>query len=167
MERDINDKTVYRNYLAQYLFLIEDYELVKNQQHPTYRFVKDFYEAHKIRAKSFLKFYNRFKESGNKEDLLPQKRGPKYKTRRPLKFIENKVIDLRLKGNNRYEICHVLKPKLKQFTPSPSGVYNILRRYKLNRMTPKMKVNKRKIIKERIGELGHIDIHYLKKTIIK
>ena len=37
----------------------------------------------------------------------------------------------------------------------------------MNRLTPKIKENKRKIIKEKAGELGHIDCHYLSKSIIK
>lgn len=161
------DFTVHRYHQEKFIFLINDYELVKAKKHTKFKFVKDFYKTHNIRNKSFLKYYNRFKESGNKEDLFPQKRGPKYKTRRPLQFIENKVIELRVKGNNRYEIYNILKPKLKQFTPSPAGVYNILRRYNLNRLNPVIKTNRRRIIKEKIGELGHIDCHYLNKGIIK
>ncbi|RKR05473.1 transposase InsO family protein [Flavobacterium sp. 81] len=115
----------------------------------------------------FLKYYNRFKQSGKSIDLLPQKRGPKYKTRRPLPFIEQKVIALREKGNNKYEIVSILRPKLGKHTPSYSGVYNILKRNKINRLTPKIKKNHQKIIKERMGQLGHIDCHYLSKSIIK
>ena len=69
-----------------------------------------------------------------------------------IRSFENKVKELRLKGMNRYEIVNVLKPKLKGSTPSPSGVYNILRREGLNRLKPQMKQNKRKIIKEKAGE---------------
>ena len=97
---------------------------------------------------------------------MPQKRGPKWKTRRPIPFIENKVTHLRELGNNRYEIVAILKPELKKFTPSPSGVYNILKRHKLNKLTPKMEVSIRKIIKKKAGELAHIDTHYLNKGIV-
>ena len=86
---------------------------------------------------------------------------------RPIKFIENKVIELRKKGNSRMEIVNILKPSLHKFTPSPSGVYNICKRYGLNRLTVKMKQNKRKIIKERMGQLGHIDCHHLSKSVIR
>jgi len=167
MRINTNDLTLQRNYLEKFRFLIKEYEQVKAKKHPHFILVKDFYKAHNTEAKNFLKYYNRYKQSGKKEDLLPRKRGPKYKTRRPLPFIENKVVELRKKGNNRYEITDILKPKLKQFTPKPSGVYNICKRYNLNRLNKKMKENKRKIIKERIGELGHIDCHYLSKSIIK
>ena len=98
---------------------------------------------------------------------MPSKRGPKYKTRRPIRFIENKVIELRNKGNSKYEIVNILRPSLHKFTPSASGVYNICKRYGLNRLTPKMQQCKRKIIKERMGQLGHIDCHHLSKSIIR
>jgi hypothetical protein len=160
------DLTLARNYIQKYQFLIQEYELVKAKKHPRYRFVQEFYKAHDTDRRSFLKYYNRYKQSGDKKDLLPQKRGPKWKSRRFIPFIENKVIALREKGNSRYEIVSILKPELKQFTPSPSGVYNILRRHGVNRLKPKMKQEKRKIIKEKAGELGHIDSHYLNKGIV-
>lgn len=105
--------------------------------------------------------------NGKDDDLLPQRRGPKWKSRRPLPYIENKVKELRKIGINRYEISQLLKPRLKQFTPSPSGVYNIIKRYNLNKLTPKMKEEKRRIIKKKAGDLAHIDCHYLAKDIVK
>lgn len=167
MRINTQDLTLTRNYLEKYRFLIKEYEQVKQKTHPLYAKAQDFYRANDTCAKSFLKYYNRFKQSGASADLLPQKRGPKWKTRRPIPFIENKVIELRNKGNNKYEIVNILKPVLSKFTPSPSGVYNICKRYHLNRLTPVIKATKRKIIKERIGQLGHIDCHYLSKSIIK
>jgi transposase InsO family protein len=167
MRINTNDLTLQRNYLEKYRFLITEYEQVKSKTHPTFKTVTEFCEAHDTDRKSFLKYYNRYKQSGKEMDLLPQKRGPKYKSRRPLAFIENKVAELREKGNNRYEIVNILKPSLKGHTPSPSGVYNILKRKGMNRLTPVMKKNKRKIIKNRAGEMGHIDAHYLSKSIVK
>lgn len=166
MRINTEDLTLKKNYLQKYKFLIKEYELVKQNQHPRYRFAYEFYEAHDTDRRSFLKYYNRFKQSGNDIDLLPRKRGPKWKTRRPLPFIENKVKELREKGNNRYEIVSILYPRLKKHTPSPSGVYNILKRQGLNRLKPKMQEEKRKIIKEKAGELAHIDSHYLNKGIV-
>lgn len=166
MRNNNKDLTLQKNYLQKYRFLIKDYELVKQKNHPRFRFAKDFYEANDTDRRSFLKYYNRFKQSGNELDLLPMKRGPKWKTRRPIPYIENKVKELRLKGNNRYEIVSILHPKLQQFTPSPSGVYNIIKRHGLNRLKPPMKAEKRKIIKEKAGELAHIDTHYLNKGVI-
>lgn len=166
MRNNTEDLTLVRNYLQKYQFLISEYDLVKSKQHPKYRFVYEFHHANGTDRRSFLKYYNRFKQSGKKKDLLPQKRGPKWKTRRPLPFIEQKVLDLRDKGNNKYEISNILKPRLKKFTPTPSGVYKILKRHGVNKLTPKMQVSKRRIIKEKAGELGHIDTHYLPKGVI-
>lgn len=166
MRNSNSDSTIVRNYLTKYRFLIKEYEQVKRKEHPQFRFVKDFYKAHDTDRRQFLKYYNRFKQSGTERDLLPQKRGPKWKTRRPLPLIEHKVIELRKRGINKYEIVSILKPQLKSSTPSPSGVYNIFKRYNLNKLKPKMKASKRKIIKEKAGELGHVDTHYLRKGII-
>jgi|SRR5882757_1651864 len=167
MAININDMTVERKYLDTYRFMIKEYEQVKRKEHPVYKYVEDLYKGWGTNRKSFLKYYNRFKQNGREQDLLPQKRGPKYKTRRPLRFIENKVIELRQKGNSKHEIVSILKPSLHKFTPSASGVYNICKRYGLNRLTAPMKQNKRKIIKERMGQLGHVDCHHLGKAIIR
>lgn len=167
MRDNRKDTTIWRNYVEKYLFLIKEYEQVKRKEHPVYKFAKDFYKAHDTCGKSFLKYYNRYKQSGDYKDLTPRKRGPRYKTRRPLKFIEEKVIALREKGNSKWEIVSILKPMLHKYTPSPSGVYNICKRYGMNRLTVKMRQNKRVIIKERMGQLGHIDCHYLSKSIIR
>lgn len=168
MAINTNDLTLERKYLDTYRFMIKEYELVKAKAHPTYRFVEELYAAWNTNRKSFLKYYNRFKQGGGKEsDLFPQKRGPKYRSRRPIQFIENKVIELRQKGNSKHEIVNILKPRLHKFTPSASGVYNISKRYGLNRLTPPMKQNKRKIIKEKMGQLGHVDCHHLGKATIR
>ncbi len=167
MAINTNDLTVERRYLDTYRFMIREYELVKAKSHPSYKFVEELYKAWGTNRKSFLKYYNRFKQGGKESDLLPRKRGPRYRTRRPLPFIENQVIELRQKGNSKHEIVSILKPRLHKFTPSASGVYNISKRYGLNRLTPKMKQNKRKIIKEKMGQLGHVDCHHLGKAIIR
>jgi len=166
MRNTNNDKTLAINYVKKFRFLIKEYELVKKKKHSHFRFVNDFYKFHNTNRQTFLKYYNRFYLNGNDINLLPQKRGPKWKSRRPLPYIENKVNELRKQGINRYEISYLLKPKLKQFTPSPSGVYNITKRYNLNKLTPTMKKNNRKIIKQKAGELAHIDCHYLDKNIV-
>jgi hypothetical protein len=167
MQISSRDTTIRRNYIDRYLFLIKEYDQVKRKEHPIYKRAMFFYKAHGIDRRTFIKYYHRYKQSGSEQDLLPHKRGPKYKTRRPIKFIENKVIELRQKGNSKHEIVNILKPSLHKFTPSPSGVYNICKRYGMNRLTVKMKQNKRKIIKEKMGELGHIDSHHLSKGVIR
>ena len=164
-EKD-TDSTMARNYKLRMEFLSREYELTKSGKHPRYRFVTDFYKTHNIHRQNFLKYYHRYKESKDPKSFFPQKRGPKYSTRRTIPFIEKKVIELRKNGINRYEICDILKEKLGKFAPSPSGIYKICKRYNMNRLTKPMKEKKRTIIKEQVGELGHIDCHYLPKGIL-
>ena len=167
MRDNSKDGTIVRNYIEKYRFLISEYELVRAGRHPRFRFAEELYRAHDTDRRSFLKYYNRFKQSGNEEDLLPRKRGPKWKTRRADVSVEEAVVALREQGLNRDEIVNVLRPKLGASTPSPSGVYTICKRYGLNRLKPAMKEEKRRIIKEKAGELGHIDTHYLSKCAIE
>ena len=162
------DNTLYRERINRYSEFIVEYELIKKKEHPEFAFVQDWAKARKICKKNFLKYYGRYRQSGSTWDLAPAKRGPRYKTRRPCEALEQKVIDLRKLGNNKYEIAAILKDKRESnFTPSPSGVYNICKRYGLNRLRPQMKQEKRRIIKERMGQLGHIDTHYLSKHTIR
>lgn len=116
--------------------------------------------------RNFLKYYNRYKQSGDQVSLLPDKRGPKYNTRRADLEIELQVKELREKGNNRYEIADILQRKYGDKAPKPSGVYAIFKRLGMNRLHPKQIEVKRKIIKEYMGQLGHIDTYYLSKYII-
>lgn len=120
MRNNSQDETIKRNYLQKYRFLISEYELVKAKQHPTFRTAQEFYTFHDTDRRSFRKYYNRYKQSGREEDLLPQKRGPRWKTRRALPEVEEEVKRLRAKGMNRHEITHVLKPKLGDTTPYPA-----------------------------------------------
>jgi hypothetical protein len=166
MKNNSSDETIKRNYIQKYMYLFAEYELVKTGKHPKFRYAKDFYICYDTDRRSFLKYYNRYLQTGKKEDILPRKRGPKYKSRRPLPLIENKVIALRTKGLNKYEIVHILKPILKSKTPSCSGIYNIFKRHGLNKLTKPMKQNKRHIIKNSAGELAHLDAHHLSKSLI-
>ena len=166
MRNNSQDETIERNYLAYYRRLIPEYELVKAKKHPRFRFAQDFYDAYKTDRRTFRKYYNRFKQSGDERDLLPRKRGPKWKTRRADPEVEEAVTELRNQGMGRYEIAHVLKPKLGERAPSPSGVYTILRRCKMNRITPPMAEQKRRIIKEKAGELAHFDCHHLGRCLV-
>mgnify|MGYP006278946071 CR=1 FL=1 len=166
MRDNSQDETLKRNYLQKYRFLIAEYELVKAGQHPQFDLVQDFYTHHDTDRRSFRKYYNRYLQSGDEKDLLPQKRGPKWKSRRAPADVEAEVEALRKLGMGRYEIVNVLRPRLKDNTPSPSGVYNILKRKGLNRLSPPMKEEKRKYIKEKAGEMAHLDCHHLSKCLI-
>lgn len=160
------DLTLERNTIKNKLFLISEYELIKAKKHSRFKFVQEFYDHHGVSRQNFLKYYARYKRDLSSSSLLPQKRGPRFHLRVVPGFIEIKIVSLRSNGLSKYEIFNLLKPKLKKFTPSPSTIYNVFKKNNLNKLQPKMKQNRRKIIKDNPGDLGHIDCHYLPKNII-
>ncbi len=167
MRINSKDTTLKKNYIQKYQFLIAEYELVKAREHPTFKFAKEFYIHHGTCPQTFLKYYARYKaENGDLTALLPQKRGPRFKTRRTPEVIEKQVLAEREKGCNKYEINVILEPTLQEKTPKPSTIYQILKRHGKNRKTVKMQETKRRIIKEKAGELGHIDCHHLGRDMI-
>ena len=166
MRDNSKDKTVERSFIQKWRFLIREYQLVKAGRHPHFRFAQDFYTFHGTSRQTFAKYYNRFLLSPSDGSVLPRKRGPKWRSRRTLPLIEQKVLNERRNGTNRYEIYAILKPFLKDKTPKPSTIYAITRRYGLNRLTKPMQQSKRKIIKTRAGELGHLDTHHLSRDTI-
>ena len=166
MRDNSNDRTVERSYIQKWRFLIREYELVKAKKHVRFRFVQDFYKFHGTNRQTFAKYYNRYRQTCADEALLPLKRGPKWKSRRILPLIEEKVLEQRRKGINRYEIYAILKPTLKSHTPSPSTIYAITKRHGLNRLTKEIQTTKRRIIKTRAGELGHLDSHHLSRDLV-
>ena len=166
MRNNTHDQTLKKNYLQKYQFLIQEYEQVKAGHHPIFKFVKDFYAFHGTCPQTFLKYYGRYQQSGDPLSLLPQKRGPKWKSRRTCPEIEAQVLAQREKGLNRYEITRVLTPVLGEQAPSPSGVYLICKRHGMNRLSQPMQEEKRRIVKKKAGELGHIDCHHLSRDLI-
>lgn len=158
------DRTIERNYIQKWRFLIPEYELVKAGRHDHFRSVGAFYRHHGTCSQTFRKYYNRFLQSGNEQDLLPQRRGPKWRERREPAGIDAEIVAARHRGLNRYEIRAVLARHLTA-PPSLSTIYRRLRQYQLNRRTKPMKEEKRRIIKEKLGELGHIDLHQLPRDI--
>lgn len=161
------DRTLYNQRTRRYVEFVKEYELIKRKLHPEFSQVQHWAGARKIDKRNFLKYYNRFKQSGGDvTSLLPQKRGPRYQSRRADLDVEQRVKELRQRGSNRYEIAQVLKKTYGDKALTPSGVYKVLRRVGMNRLHQKHRETKRKIIKERMGQLGHIDTYYLSKYII-
>src|ERR1700686_5090589 len=158
------DRTIERNYLQKWRFLIPEYEAVKAGRSEAFRRVGDFYRHHGTCSQTFRKYYNRYLRSGAEADLLPQRRGPKWKTRRMRAEIESLVVEQRQLGLNRYEIYAVLRAPGK--VTSLSAIYRALARAGLNRRSKPMLEEKRRIIKEKLGELGHVDLHRLPRDIL-
>jgi transposase InsO family protein len=156
------DRTIERNYLQKWRFLINEYEEVKAGRSAQFRRVGEFYRHHGTCSQTFRKYYNRYLRSGREAELLPQRRGPKWKTRRMPAAIEAEVLAQRRLGLNRYEIYAVLREK-RFVAPSPSAIYRAFVRNGLNRRTKPMLEAKRRIIKQGLGELGHVDLHQLSR----
>ncbi|SFK03696.1 helix-turn-helix domain-containing protein, partial [Bradyrhizobium sp. cf659] len=158
------DRTIERNYLQKWRFLIPEYEAVKAGRSPLFKRVGDFYRHHGTCSQTFRKYYNRYLQSGEEVDLLPRRRGPKWRERREPEGIEAEIVAHRKRGMNRYEIHAVLRER-RDTVPSPITIYRVLRRYQLNRRTPAMREEKRRIIKDKLGELGHVDLHQLPRDM--
>lgn len=158
------DRTIERNYLQKWRFLIAEYEEVKAGRSLIFRRVGDFYKHHGTCSQTFRKYYNRYLRCGSEADLLPQRRGPKWRERRDPEGVEAEIVAFRRRGLNRYEIHAALRER-RDAVPSPATIYRVLRRYGLNRRTPALREEKRRIIKEKIGELGHVDLHQLSRDI--
>ena len=95
------DRTIERNYIQKWRFLIAEYEEVKAGRSATFRRVGDFYRHHHTCSQTFRKYYNRYLRSGGAEaDLLPQRRGPKWRERREPEGIEAEIVACRKRGMN-------------------------------------------------------------------
>ena len=143
---------------------IEEYELIKSKKSERFTTVKSFCIYHKFSHQNFMKIYHRYKQCPEQDSLIPQKRGPRFKTRRIDLRTEEQIISSRRLGNNRYEIREILKQN-GSFVPCATTIYNVCKRHGLNRLHRLEKQERRKIIMNRIGELAHIDCHQLSKGI--
>lgn len=145
--------------------VLEDYELVKKQQHKYFKTCKDLYDFYHVSAKQVLRYRKRFlKSDGNLGVLLPQKRGAKVGSNRTPKYVERSIVKAyRKPGINRYELVELFKPYYLEHTPSPITMYRITRRYPLNK---KEKLIIKRYEKKYPGELGHIDTYYLPRPTL-
>lgn len=160
------DGTIQRKVLEHYKFLFQEYELIKAKKHPKYKYVKDLCSSHNINKQGLLKYYGRYQNSKIDKSLLPQKRGRKFGQYKYMPYIQNKILELREQGFGRYEIFDLMLPKYGKFTPSASTIYNILKRHDKHKLSPNLIKPNRKIVNKTAGELGHIDLHIIKKGVI-
>lgn len=160
-----NKNLIGRTLAKRMMSCIKEYEAVKNKTSTNFKYVKDFCKFYQFSHQNFMKIYHRYKQNPCEYSLLPQKRGPKYKTRRIDIGIENQIIELRTKGNNRYEIRNILINSGIKLAPSPTTIYNILKRHNLNKLTKSAKSKRRSYVMSKVGELVHIDCHQLSKGI--
>ena len=130
------DRTIERNYIQKWRFLIPEYEAVKAGRSPLFKRVGDFYRHHGTCSQTFRKYYNRYLQSGEEADLLPRRRGPKWRERREPKGIEAEIVACRKRRMNRYEI-HAACARTREAYLRSSTIYRVLKRYQLNRRTPR------------------------------
>ena len=167
MKDNRNDRTIERNYTQKWRFLIAEYELVKAKKHPKFRFVQDFYPFHGVSRQTFAKCYNRHRESGDANALLPAKRGPRWKSRRTPPFINaarprtapqgrQPLRDLRYPPSPNWATTRRSPRHLRHLrTPRPQPLD-----------APDAAVQAQDQSRRAPGELGHLDCHYLGKDQI-
>lgn len=166
MKQEICGKTIELSYLKQWEKWIGEYELILAKKHPKFQKVTDFYKHYEIKRQTFHKRYKAYLEAGSIEGVLPKSRGPRYKKRQPNRRFDEVVIRARLEGMNKYDIYGILKESDPEKAVSPSTIYRTAKRLGVNRLKPKAIQQRRTIIKERAGEMGHVDCHYLRKDLI-
>ena len=171
MDSNTSFVTMQHNTVKYMLQYVEEYEQVKNKEHASHKTVRGFFNSKGICFQNFYKFYNRFVSSGRRVDaLLPTRRGPKPKYKEMPNSddcIEAVILEYRKRGYNKFIIAEALKKDKSVKNPcSASTVYRILRSYGVSRLTPMLKEEKKKITRDYIGSLGHIDCHYLSKGIV-
>lgn len=160
-----NKELIGRTLAKHMMSCIEEYWAIKNKTSTKFRTVREFCEYHKFSHQNFMKVLHRYEENPSEYSLVPQKRGPKFKTRRTDIAIEEQIVELRKKGNNRYEIRNILLNSGIKVAPSPTTIYNICKKHGLNKLRKQEKEVKRRYLMSKIGELVHIDLHQLPKGI--
>lgn len=156
-----------KRYIEKFAYIVTDYEAIKKRQHPIYTKCSELFEVHRMDRRVFNKYYHRYLESGRDLNaFLPRKRGPRFLSSSRSPEIEKRMTELRSQGQNRYFISNELKLLTNNKGLSPSSVYRALQKRGLNRLKPKMKQERRSYVKERAGQLGHLDCHYLSDKVI-
>lgn len=144
--------------------LLEEYEKVKNKESKHFKYVTDLLSAFHVTKRDLHKYHKRWIAAGRDiEAVLPQKRGPRYKTRRTLKPIERNIMKAYRKlGAPSYELVLIFKPYYLDKTPSARTIDRIKARYPLN---DKQKKLIKRFEKRYPGELGHVDTYYLPREL--
>jgi transposase InsO family protein len=161
-----NKQIISDNLERHMLLCVLEYEAIKNKTSKHFHTVGAFYSYHQFSRQNFLKIYNRYKQNPDSSLLVPQKRGPKFRTRRTDISVENRVIELRRHFHNRQTIVNILRSEGIQI--SSATVQNILKRHKLNklsRIVTSPLTEKRRIVVSRDDKIYHIDLHQLSKGI--
>jgi len=140
---------------------------VRRDEHVTVSFSRDFQIVRQFRGQdcqiSFKKLQGRAAFAGDLGIHFQRKAG--FVLREPAIIAE--IQRLRHAGFGKYDIYDTLIPVYGSITPSITTIYNILKRYGINKPSEYLEKQKRRYVKEKMGELGHIDCHYLEKGTIE
>jgi len=159
-----NSKLISATLERRMMACIEEYGRIKRKESTFFKTVKEFCLHHRFSHQNFMKIYHRHKLNPVPASLVPCKRGPRFRTRRTDLKVEERIIQIRAQGLNRYEIRDVLKSE-GIVAPCPATIYTACRRRGLNRLNRPQRQERRRIIMNRIGELVHIDCHQLSKGL--
>jgi hypothetical protein len=88
---------------------IGEYKRIKRRENTAFKTVKDFCLYHGFSHQNFMKIYRRHRQDPSPGSPVPQRRGPKYRTRRAGLQTEERTVNLRRQGNNRCEIRDILR----------------------------------------------------------
>ncbi len=144
---------------------VKNFARKKNKTSTKFKTVSEFCKYHQFSHQNFMKILHRYEQNPSEYSLVPQKRGPKFKTRRTDIKTEEQIVELRKKGNNRYEIRNILINSGLKVAPCPSTIYNICKRNGLNKLNKSQKQERKSYVMSKVGELVHIDCHQLSKGI--
>lgn len=164
-----NDRTLEKEHIKDMLRIFAEYEEVKTGNHKQYNYVQELFDAKGVCKQNFHKYYRRYLLNNRDENhLLPRKRGSRFKLAEELysQEIILRIKEFREKGYNRYYIASKLKSE-SRLEIHPSTIYRLTRKMGISKINRRIKEEVVKIVKTKVGELGHIDIHYLPKDIIK
>ena len=160
-----NKDLISRTLAKRMMSCIDEYRAIKNKTSTKFTTVSEFCKYHQFSHQNFMKILHRYEQNPSEYSLVPQKRGPKFKTRRTDIKIEEQIVELRKKGNNRYEIRNILINSGLKVAPCPSTIYNICKRNGLNKLNKSQKQERKSYVMSKVGELVHIDCHQLSKGI--
>ena len=160
-----NKDLISRTLAKRMMSCIDEYRAIKNKTSTKFKTVSEFCKYHQFSHQNFMKILHRYEQDPSEYSLVPQKRGPKFKTRRTDIKTEEEIVELRKKGNNRYEIRNILINSGLKVAPCPSTIYNICKRNGLNKLNKSQKQERKSYVMSKVGELVHIDCHQLSKGI--
>lgn len=123
-----NKDLISRTLAKRMMSCIDEYRAIKNKTSTKFKTVSEFCKYHQFSHQNFMKILHRYEQNPSEYSLVPQKRGPKFKTRRTDIKTEEQIVELRKKGNNRYEIRNILINSGLKVAPCPSTIYNICKK---------------------------------------